>query len=251
MRRPPLPPARLRIAAIDRDSRFLDILAEHVQRLDWTFLVHTGPVTGATLRGGHPHAVLVDIGLFGPHWDDWLARHPARIPELGVIVCTGQSSLGQRVRGLGVGADDWITKPCHPAEVIARLEAVVRRSHHGSLGDDPQALGGELELRTSSYEAYVGGRPVRLTAREFEILLRLGRNRGKVVEREEIYRAVWGYEMARGDRSIDTFVRKIRSKLRAISPGWSYIHTDKGVGYRFDPERVGRKHASPLEPRTP
>jgi DNA-binding response OmpR family regulator len=231
------PPCR-RIATIDRDSEFLRALSERAKLIDWTLIVHPGPVNGATLLGGRPHAVLVDIELLGPRWDDWLMHHPAKIPNLGVLVCTGESTVRQRVRGLGVGADDWITKPCHPEEVIARLEAIVRRSwRHVEVDELRPVRAGELEVRTDLYEVFAKRKSARLTHYEYEILLQLVRHQGEVLGRGEIYREVWGYEMARGDRSIDTFVRKIRAKLRKVSPAWDYIHTHKGVGYRFGAER--------------
>jgi DNA-binding winged helix-turn-helix (wHTH) protein len=86
---------------------------------------------------------------------------------------------------------------------------------------------------------------VDLTRREFEVLHLLAQAKGKVLQREEIYQAVWGYTMAHGDRSVDVFVRKVRQKLEKASPDWNYIHTHFGVGYRFDPER--RDGAEPIE----
>jgi DNA-binding winged helix-turn-helix (wHTH) protein len=80
---------------------------------------------------------------------------------------------------------------------------------------------------------------VDLTRREFELLELLAQAERKVLQREEIYQAVWGYAMAHGDRSVDVFVRKVRQKLETASPDWSYIHTHFGVGYRFQPERPG------------
>ena len=97
---------------------------------------------------------------------------------------------------------------------------------------------GELEIRADQFQAYVGSAPVGLTRREFELIELLAGAQGRVLEREEIYRRVWGYEMARGDRSVDVFVRKVRQKLAKASPGWRYIHTHFGVGYRFAPESL-------------
>lgn len=224
---------------IDRDSRFLSVLSERARRIDWSFVVHPAPVPAATLQNGHPHALLVDIGLLGPRWDIWLARHPAKIPNLGVLVCTQESTVRQRVRGLRSGADDWITKPCDPAEVIARLEAIIRRCWQSTdVGEIKQLVrAGELEVSTDLYEVFAKRKPAGFTRHEFEILLQLVRSQGQVLERGQIYRDVWGYEMARGDRSIDTFMRKIRAKLRRISPAWDYIHTHRGMGYRFGAEQ--------------
>ena len=160
------------------------------------------------------------------------------VPGLGVIVCTGNSSVAQRVRGLRIGADDWITKPCHPQEVIARVESVVRRrkrSVPGS-GEDGPLLAGELEIRADQFQAFVGGQSIDLTRREFELLHLLAKARGRVLERDEIYQHVWGYAMVHGDRSVDVFVRKVRQKIERFSPDWTYIHTHFGIGYRFEPE---------------
>ena len=159
---------------------------------------------------------------------------------MGVIVCTGPTSVSQRVRGLRAGADDWVTKPCHPEEVLARVEAVVRRRKRSADRSDVGPLvAGELEIRADQFQAFVGGRSIDLTRREFELLELLAQAQGKVLQREEIYQAVWGYAMAHGDRSVDVFVRKLRQKLETASPDWSYIHTHFGVGYRFQPERPG------------
>ena len=174
------------------------------------------------------------------------------LPDLGVIVCTQGATVAQRVRGLRLGADDWISKPCHPEEVMARIEAVVRRHRRGQTREDLGPLvAGELEIVPDRFQAYVGGESLELTRREFELLQVLAEHAGKVLERDEIYRRVWGYSMIHGDRSVDVFVRKLRSKLQKRSPGWDYIHTHFGIGYRFDPAaaRAGRRAAAGLRGR--
>jgi DNA-binding response OmpR family regulator len=172
---------------------------------------------------------------------------------MGLIVATGRTSVAQRVRGLRLGADDWVTKPCHPEEVLARVEAVVRRRKRAAMREDQQPLvEGELEIRSDQFQAFAGGRSADLTRREFEVLELLARGRGKVLQREEIYQAVWGYAMAHGDRSVDVFVRKVRQKLEQASPDWSYIHTHFGVGYRFEPEGTASAEEPPaLDPGAP
>ena len=174
----------------------------------------------------------------------------AALPGLGIVVCTGRSSVSQRVRGLRLGADDWVTKPCHPEEVLARVEAVVRRRKRASARVESGPLvAGDLEIRADQFQAFCRGQSVDLTRREFEVLQLLAQAEGKVLQREEIYQAVWGYAMAHGDRSVDVFIRKVRQKLEKASPTWSYIHTHFGVGYRFDPEqREEGAGLAPLEP---
>jgi DNA-binding response OmpR family regulator len=97
-------------------------------------------------------------------------------------------------------------------------------------------VAGQLEIRADQYQAFVSGQSIYLTRREFELLQLLAEARGNVLEREQIYQRVWGYAMAHGDRSVDVFVRKLRQKLQKHSPGWRYIHTHFGIGYRFEPE---------------
>jgi DNA-binding response OmpR family regulator len=162
------------------------------------------------------------------------------LPDLGLVVVTSRSTVAQRVRGLRLGIDDWMTKPCHPEEAIARLEAVSRRRRRGRQEHEAAPLAvGEMEIRPDRFQAFVGDMALDLTRREFELLYLLAEERGQVLEREQIYQRVWGYAMAHGDRSVDVFVRKLRKKLESLSPSWTYIHTHFGIGYRFDPEPAG------------
>jgi two-component system response regulator RegX3 len=183
------------------------------------------------------NALVVDPTLLGPLAWDFIERVCGMLPDLGVIVCSQGATLAQRVRGLRLGADDWISKPTHPEEVMARIEAVVRRHRRGRAREDVGPLtAGELEIRPDRFQVYVAGESLDLTRREFELLQVLADHAGKVLERDDIYRRVWGYSMIHGDRSVDVFVRKLRSKLQRRSPGWDYIHTHFGIGYRFDPQ---------------
>ena len=157
-----------------------------------------------------------------------------------MIVCTGQSSVAQRVRGLRLGADDWVTKPCHPEELIARIEAVVRRRKRADVRVETGAGRRSARSRSAptSSRPSCAARSVELTRREYELIQLLAEAEGQVLQREEIYQRVWGYAMVHGDRSVDVFVRKLRSKLERVSPGWRYIHTHFGIGYRFAAEPV-------------
>jgi DNA-binding response OmpR family regulator len=183
------------------------------------------------------NAIVLDLEVLGPQGWNYLEKLCARLPGLGVVVCTGRSSVAQRVRGLRLGADDWMTKPCHPEELIARVEAVVRRRKRAEARvDGGPVVVGEVEIRADQFQAFVGGASADLTRREFELIQLLADANGQVMQREEIYQRVWGYAMVHGDRSVDVFVRKLRQKLEKVSPGWRYIHTHFGIGYRFAPE---------------
>jgi DNA-binding response OmpR family regulator len=251
--------ADLRIAILDSDSGFVRVLVKRAGDLGWQYRCLEAPPPVDEFVAMRVNALVVDLALLGPGGWEFLERVAAALPGMGLIVCTGPTSVSQRVRGLRAGADDWVTKPCHPEEVLARVEAVVRRRKRASERVETGPLvAGELEIRADQFQAFVGGRSVDLTRREFELLELLAQAEGKVLQREEIYQAVWGYAMAHGDRSVDVFVRKVRQKLETASPDWNYIHTHFGVGYRFQPERPGGPDEAPAfeaslgeEPRAP
>ena len=230
--------APLRIAISDGDSGFVQVLTKRLDRLGWEYVVLTGPVPVERLVAMRLGAFVVDLAVLGALGWPYLERVTTELPALPIVVCTGQSTVGQRVRGLRLGADDWLTKPCHPEELIARLEAVARRRRLAEGTATAAVVAGEIEIRPDQFQAFVNGSSVDLTRREFELVQLLAAAEGRVLEREEIYQRVWGYTMAHGDRSVDVFVRKLRSKFQHASPGWNYIHTHFGVGYRFAAERA-------------
>ena len=231
----------LRVAVIDRDAALIKVLGKRFDAVGWEHRVLPGGAPVEDLVAMKLNALVVDITLLGPE-EGWsfIGRVSEALPELALVVCTSNPTVAQRVRGLRAGADDWIGKPCHPEEIIARIEAIVRRRRRSRPeADAGPVVIGELEIRQDQFQAFVGGEALDLTRREFELLNTLADAAGKVLEREEIYRRVWGYEMAHGDRSVDVFVRKLRQKLENRSPGWSYIHTHFGIGYRFEPVPAG------------
>ena len=108
------------------------MLSKRLDRLDWEHRVLASPVPTDAVVSMRLSALVVDLAVLGPQAWAWLERLCGALPELGIVVCTGPSTVAQRVRGLRLGADDWITKPCHPEEVIARVQSVVRRRRRSS-----------------------------------------------------------------------------------------------------------------------
>jgi DNA-binding response OmpR family regulator len=227
----------LRIAVLDCDSGFIQVLSKRLDRLGWEHRVLASPVPVDAIASMRLSAIVVDLAVLGPQAWTWLERLCGELPDLGVIVCTGPSTVAQRVRGLRLGADDWVSKPCHPEEVIARAQGLVRRRQRiaGRAGTKP-VRAGEVEIRSDRFQAFVDGDSLGLTRREFELIELLAAGEGRVLEREDIYSRLWGYAMVRGDRSVDVFIRKVRQKLEKASPQWRYIHTHFGIGYRFAAE---------------
>jgi DNA-binding response OmpR family regulator len=239
----------LRIAVLDRDSGFIQVLSKRLDRLNWEHRVLASPVPADAVVSMRLSALVVDLTILGPQAWSWLERLCGALPELGIVVCTGPSTVAQRVRGLRLGADDWITKPCHPEEVIARVQSVVRRRRRSTGRTEAKPVtAGEVEIRSDRFQAFVGGRSIDLTRREFELIELLAAAEGRVLEREEIYSRLWGYAMVRGDRSVDVFVRKLRQKLEKASPEWRYIHTHFGIGYRFAAQPADEAAADESQP---
>ncbi len=214
----------------------MTVLDRRFAALRWDRQVLGYAVAAEQLAAMRLHALIVNPAMTGI---DYVESVATALPGLALLVCSDPAPVAERVRGLRGGADDWITKPCHPDELIARLQAVLRRRRTGELPiEDETIAAGELAIRPDRFDAYVGDLTAGLSRKEYELLHQLASADGRVLEREDIYQRVWGYTMARGDRSVDVFVRKLRQKLERVSPDWHYVHTHFGVGYRFAAQRA-------------
>src|SRR5580704_12239453 len=162
--------ASLRIAVLDRDSGFIEVLSKRLDRLGWEHRVLASPVPAEAVVAMRLSALVVDLAVLGPQAWEWLERLCEALPELGIVVCTGPSTVAQRVRGLRLGADDWITKPCHPEEVIARVQSVVRRRRRSAARREANPVWGVgVQIRSDRFQAFVTGTSLDLTRREFEL----------------------------------------------------------------------------------
>src|SRR3984957_1130401 len=123
--------------------------------------VLASPVPTDAIASMRLSALVVDLAVLGPPAWEWLERLCGALPELGIVVCTGASTVAQRASGLRLGADDWITKPCHPEEVIARVQSVVRRRRRPSGRTETKPIeAGEVEIRSDRFQAFVGERSI-------------------------------------------------------------------------------------------
>jgi len=236
--------APIRVALIDDDSGLLKVLERRFEALGWGWEMIGYAAAPGELASMRIHVLVVNPALTGL---GYFERVSEELPGLALIACGPPAPVAERVRILRSGGDDWIAKPCHPEELVARIEAVLRRRRAGERpADDAAIIAGELEIRSDRFDAYVGERSAGLSRKEFELLRQLAAADGRVLEREDIYQRVWGYTMVRGDRSVDVFVRKLRQKLERVSDGWRYVHTHFGVGYRFAAEPIDGK-----QPPTP
>src|SRR5579859_4347565 len=233
----------IRLALIDDDSGLVTVLDRRFAALRWEREILGHAAVPEQLAALRLHALIVNPALTGLDYIEWTARS---LPGLALIVCSAPAPVADRVRALRGGADDWITKPCHPEELVARIEAVLRRRRTGQMpAEEETIVAGELSIRPDRFDAYADGVSAGLSRKEYELLYQLAAVDGRVLEREDVYQRVWGYTMARGDRSVDVFVRKLRQKLERVSPDWHYVHTHFGVGYRFAAEPADPAEVAP------
>jgi len=225
-----------RILIVDDEMPIADILKYNLEKAGYETLVsHDGQAALRVFREEMPDLVLLDIML--PEKDGiTVCRELRRHTSVPILMLTAKDGEEDTVRGLEAGADDYITKPFSPREVLARVGAQLRRAR-GGVGPDTAGGGllvmGELRIDPASRQAFRGDEEVALTRREFELLRFMAAHLGKVVTREELLREVWGYEYLGDVRTVDVAIRRLREKVEDDPSEPRYIQTRRGVGYIF------------------
>ena len=224
------------VLIVEDDDTISETLDYHLSRAGYRTLTAADGARGLRLyRTQRPDLIILDLML--PQIDGWRFTEELRKEDqdVPIIMCSARTSEFDRVNGLEVGADDYIIKPFSMKEMLARVQAHLRRADRVHQRDTSSVIETDgLGVDPEQVQAFIDGRSVGLTPREFEVLHALARNPGKPVPRERLYREVWGYEMLPGDRSVDVFVRKVRRKLSELAGERSFIETHYGVGYRFE-----------------
>ncbi|HET9370355.1 MAG TPA: response regulator transcription factor [Vicinamibacterales bacterium] len=215
---------------IDDDERLNALLTEYLGRFGFSVKATTHPESGLrALKADSPDLVVLDVMLPGM---DGLAlcrkiRETSRVP---IVMLTARGDVADRIVGLEVGADDYLPKPFEPRELVARMQAVLRR---GSTQIDDVLKAGPIEMNWTTRVASLDGRPLALTAAEFELLGLLVRSRGRVLSRDRIVEDLRGVDWEAYDRSIDVLVSRLRQKLGDQARQSKFIQTIRGVGYSF------------------
>jgi DNA-binding response OmpR family regulator len=183
--------------------------------------------------GGH-HLVILDLQLPGMDGLTLCAelRREAATRDLPIVMLTARGDEADRIVGLEMGADDYVVKPFSPKELVARVRALFRRLDRKPETDEPLVFGA-LHVDHARHTVRWGDRPVRLTAKEFALLVALLEARGRVLSRQALLEEVWGYSYAEGTRTVDVHVRRLREKIPELAPS---IVTVKTVGYRLSEE---------------
>jgi two-component system alkaline phosphatase synthesis response regulator PhoP len=177
--------------------------------------------------------VLLDVMLPGMNGFD-VCRELRRMgKDVAILMLTARGQLTDRVVGLKLGADDYLTKPFEPPELLARVEALLRRVRKQGLPAVATFQFGDVSIDFERGDATKGGAPIALAAKEFELLRYLVNRRGKVVSREELLESVWEYQPGVSSRTLDVHIAWLRQKLEDNPATPKHIHTVRGVGYRF------------------
>lgn len=177
--------------------------------------------------------IVLDVMLPGKNGFEVCRELRQQGRDVAVLMLTAKTQVVDRVVGLKLGADDYLTKPFHPAELVARVEALLRRVKHDNLAPVRTFSFGNVEVDFEKGDVKKGGVPVSLAGKELQLLQYLVERRGKVVSREELLENVWEYQSAVSSRTIDVHVAWLRQKLEDNPQSPRHIFTVRGVGYRF------------------
>ena len=228
---------RGRVLVVDDEPTITDVVSRYLQRAGYeTHSAADGPAALQRAAEARPDLVVLDLMLPGMDGLEVMRRLRAagngrRLP---VILLTAKGEPVDRVIGLRLGADDYVAKPFSPAELVARVDAVLRRANPSPEVEHLIAFG-ELELDPASRRVTVRGEEVQLTVREYDLLLHFMRHPGQVFSRDQLMDTVWQYSFYTDTSTVTVHVRRLRAKIEEdpSSPRW--LQTVWGVGYRFQP----------------
>jgi len=221
-----------KILVVDDEPDALEVIGFKLREAGFAPVFATdGAKALAAVRAERPDLVILDLML--PEIDGLevckiLRRDPATV-SLPVLMLTAKAAEMDRVLGLELGADDYLTKPYSPRELVLRVRKLLKRAQAADEAGERLRIG-RMEIDIPRHSAMVDEKPVTLTATEFNLLALLAKRRGRVQTRERLLQDVWGYETAIDTRTVDTHMRRLREK---VGPAADYLETIRGVGYRF------------------
>jgi DNA-binding response OmpR family regulator len=223
--------ARTRVLVIDDDEKLNALLGEYLGRFNFAVRAAAHPDQGLrALKADPPDIVVLDVML--PDMDGFAVcrkvRESSRVP---IIMLTARADVADRIVGLELGADDYLSKPFEPRELMARMQAVLRRGVN--VGPEERIRAGALEVNWTTSAVRLNGRLLSLTPAEFALLGLFVRQRGRALSRDRIMDATHGIDLEAYDRSVDVLVSRLRQKLGDDPKQPRFIRTIRGIGYQF------------------
>jgi len=227
-----------RILVVDDEPAVTDLLAYNLHKAGYEILLAADGREALRLaRQSNPDLILLDLML--PEVDGLdVCRELRRTSEVPVIMLTARGEEIDRVVGLELGADDYVSKPFSMRELLARIKAVLRRAQADRLAGEPATIlrgKGSLRLDMESRIVTIGQTSLALTRLEFDLLSLLLINAGRVLTRERLLEQAWGYDFVGDTRAVDSAIKRLRAKLREASAEADSIEAVRGVGYRLNP----------------
>ena len=221
-----------KILVIDDEQSILDLISAYLRPEGYqVYTASDGPSGLKAARAYKPDLVVLDIMLPGMDGVE-LLTHLRRESNVYVIMLTAKTEETDKIVGLTIGADDYVTKPFSPRELVARIKAAIRRMSNGVGSTEGGVLVFEhIRIDTGRRQVWVDDRQIELTSTEFDLMQSLAKHRGMVLSREQLLEDVWGHEYYGELRVVDVHIGHIRQKI-----GEEYIFTVRGVGYRFEDE---------------
>ncbi len=231
---------REKILVIEDEESINTLLQFNLEQAGFEVITAMDGVTGLELaREEHPDLIVLDLML--PEMDGLDVCKNLRQSQhlIPILMLTAKDDEFDKVLGLELGADDYLTKPFSPREVVARVKAILRRSQYVSSQnqnrDNLESMKvGELKVFPDNYEAFFEGEPLELTPKEFELLVYLVKNRGRVLSREQLLNAIWDYDFVGDTRIVDVHISHLREKIEHNTRKPIYIKTIRGLGYKLD-----------------
>jgi DNA-binding response OmpR family regulator len=218
------------VVVVEDDANIADLVDLYLRREGFRVLLAADGDKGLELVGREsPRLVILDVGLPGSRDGFEVCRQLRSASSVPVLFLTAREDEIDRVLGLELGADDYVTKPFSPRELVARVRAVLRRSEMTASAANETVELGALRVNFAGRDVTVGGRSVSLTAREFDVLAYLLGNQGRVLSRQQLIEGVWGRDWFGDERTVDVHVAQLRRKLGGDLP----LATIWGVGYRL------------------
>lgn len=227
---------QMSLLIVDDEARIRELLREYLQKEGFQVEeAGNGREALEKTRAKAFDAVLLDIMMPGMDGMD-LCREIRKTSDVPIIMLTARGDEIDRVLGLEMGADDYIVKPFSPRELVARVKAILRRTTKGGPAGAPQAVieAGDLRINEDTREVTIGGSPVSLTPKEYDLLLQLARHPGRVFTRDQLLEQVWGYNFFGEARTVDTHITRLREKMARVPGDRQYISTIWGIGYKFE-----------------
>jgi len=226
----------IKILVIDDEANIIRLVRDYLEQAGYQVLSASSAETGLhTLRRETPDLLVLDLGL--PDRDGWdltrLIRSDRQLANTPIIMLTARVDDSDRIVGLELGADDYITKPFNPREVVARVRAVLRRTSAGKTTFSRRISNADLTLDLGEHTLTVRGEQVELTPTEFELLSLFMENPGHTYTREELLEKTLGYSYEGTGRTLDSHIRNLRLKIEPDPAEPTYIQTVHRIGYRF------------------